>query len=166
MPALWPTGSTVVLLDLALTQIELPQSARGLARHYRVGIAARGYDDPNVVLRVEAFDGIGLRPYPVAHLRFSELTGDLRFDWKRRTRVDGDGWQATEVPLGEESEAYVVRVSKDSAVVSEYGVAQPYFTYTAAMRVQDAISGAFQVSVAQLSTRFGPGPFRHIDLFA
>ena len=36
----------------------------GLARHYRIGVTARGYDDPTVVSRIEAFDGIGLRPYP------------------------------------------------------------------------------------------------------
>ncbi|OZA03487.1 MAG: host specificity protein, partial [Rhodobacterales bacterium 17-64-5] len=69
MPEVWPVGSTVVLLDLALSQIDLPLSARGLARYYRIGIAARGLDDPNVTTLVEAFDGVGLRPYSVAHLR-------------------------------------------------------------------------------------------------
>ncbi|TAG25043.1 MAG: host specificity protein, partial [Rhodobacterales bacterium] len=42
MPEVWPIGSTVVLLDLSLLQIDLPLSARGLARYYRVGAAARG----------------------------------------------------------------------------------------------------------------------------
>jgi hypothetical protein len=166
MPTSWPIGSTVVLLDLALTQIDLPLSARGLARYYRVGVAARGYDDPNATLRVEAFDGVGLRPYPVSHLRMTDQAGDFRFDWKRRTRIDGDSWQAAEVPLGEEIESYQVRINKDSVIVAEYGVTEPHFLYTAAMRAQDMVSGAFRVSVAQLSVSFGPGPFRHIDLTA
>ena len=50
MPAEWPVGSTVVLLDLAPQQIELALSSRGLARYYRIGAAGRGYDDPAVVV--------------------------------------------------------------------------------------------------------------------
>ncbi|MFM7442518.1 MAG: host specificity protein, partial [Tabrizicola sp.] len=164
MPATWAVGSTVVLLDLASSQIDLSVSARGLARYYRVGVAARGYDDVNVVLRVEAFNGIGLRPYPVAHLRQTVTSGDIICSWVRRTRIDGDTWQSAEVPLAEESEAYVVRVIQGAATVAEYSVTQPSFTYTAAMRAADSVSGPFQIAVAQVSLSFGPGPFRRIDV--
>lgn len=164
MPSVWPAGSTVVLLDLALTQIDLAQSARGLARYYRVGVASRGYDDVNVALRVEAFDGIGLRPYPVAHLRYKMVAGDAQCEWKRRTRIDGDSWLSSEVPLAEDSEAYRVRVIQGSAIVTEYAVSQASFTYTAAMRALDGVTGSFQLGVAQVSQSFGPGPFRQIDV--
>ncbi|MFN4204204.1 MAG: glycoside hydrolase TIM-barrel-like domain-containing protein [Tabrizicola sp.] len=166
MPGVWPVGSSVVLLDLAVTQIDLAASARGLARFYRIGIAARGYDDPNVVSRVQAFNGMGLRPYPVAHLRYADQSGDFRFTWKRRTRIDGDSWQSAEVPLGEELEAYVVRITQAAAIVAEYVVSLPEFTYTAAMRAGDGVTGAFDVSVAQVSQRFGPGPFRQVGVAA
>ena len=73
MPAVWPVGSIVVLLDKSLTQIDLAQSARGLVRNYRIGPVARGVDDPNVVHRAEAFAGIGLRPYSPAHMKVSVL---------------------------------------------------------------------------------------------
>lgn len=162
MPSYWPPGSTVVLLDLALSQIDLATSARGLARYYRIGIASRGYDDPTVTVRTEAFDGIGLRPYPVAHLRYSFMSGDIRFDWIRRTRVDGDSWQSGEVPLAEETESYRLRVLQDSAVIAEYVTSQPQFLYTEAMRASDGVSGNFKVSVAQVSASFGPGPFRSV----
>ncbi|WP_128515520.1 baseplate multidomain protein megatron [Tabrizicola thermarum] len=164
MPSIWPTGSTVVLLDLALSQLDLAASARGLARYYRVGAASRGYDDVNTVLRVEAFDGIGLRPYPVAHLRPTVLAGDVTLTWKRRTRIDGDSWQSSEVPLGEETEGYLVRVLQGTTTMAEYSVSQPSFTYTAAMRAADMVAGPFQLSVAQLSSSFGPGPFRQVNV--
>jgi hypothetical protein len=164
MPQVWPIGSTVVLLDLALTQIDLAQSARGLARYYRVGVASRGYDDVNVSLRVEAFNGIGLRPYPVSHLRYSVIGGDIQSEWKRRTRIDGDTWLSSEVPLAEDGEAYRVRVIQGATVVTEYATAQPSFQYTAAMRALDAVVGPFQLPVAQVSQSFGPGPFRQIDV--
>ena len=40
----------------------------GLERHYRVGPATRAYDHPSFEHRVEAFAGVGLRPYRPAHL--------------------------------------------------------------------------------------------------
>lgn len=166
MPATWPVGSTVVLLDLAVAQIDLAASARGLARYYRVGSAARGYDDPNVILRVEAFDGIGLRPYPVAHLRASILAGDVTCTWTRRTRIDGDSWQSAEVPLAETVEAYRIRIIQAATILAEYVVSLPTFTYTTAMQSGDGVTGPFQIAVAQLSESFGPGPFRGIDIAA
>ncbi|OYX87326.1 MAG: hypothetical protein B7Y84_11995, partial [Azorhizobium sp. 32-67-21] len=78
MPEVWPVGSTVVLLDLALSQIDLPLSARGLARYYRIGIAARGLDDPNVTTLVEAFDGVGLRLGPGNHDVLRDRFGSRR----------------------------------------------------------------------------------------
>jgi hypothetical protein len=164
MPPVWPSGSTVVLLDLALTQIDLPLSARGLARYYRIGGASRGFDDPNVVMRVEAFDGIGLRPYPVAHLRGAVAGGDITLTWKRRTRIDGDTWQVAEVPLGEESEVYQVRIMQGGAIQADYVSPVPAFGYSAAMRTADGVAGTFDVAVAQVSSRFGPGPFRTLTI--
>lgn len=164
MPPVWPAGSTVVLIDLALLQIDLPLSARGLARHYRIGQTSRGFDDVNVTLRVEAFEGIGLRPYPVAHLRVGFSGSDRVFSWIRRTRIDGDNWQAFEVPLGEETESYLVRIRQGGTLRAEYTVAVPTFTYTSAMRLQDGVSAAFEAQVAQVSPRFGPGPFREISV--
>ena len=166
MPAVWPSGSTVVLLDLALTQIDLPLSARGLARYYRIGGASRGFDDPNVVMRVEAFDGIGLRPYPVAHLRGTFAGGDIMLTWKRRTRIDGDTWQVAEVPLGEDSEVYQLRIVQGGAIQAEYVSSAPAFAYSAAMRTADGVAGTFDIAVAQVSSRFGPGPFRTLSLTA
>ena len=69
IPEVWPAGSTVVLLDEAPEQIALAASARGLARHYRIGSARRGYDDPSYVHEVLAFRGAGLRPLSPCHLR-------------------------------------------------------------------------------------------------
>jgi hypothetical protein len=148
-----------------LTQIDHPLAARGLARHYRIGIAARGYEDASTVLRVEAFDGAGLRPYPVSHLRGNvDLAGNVLLDWKRRTRIDGDTWQAIEVPLGEDFEAYVLRIMQGEDIKAEYSSNQPQFTYSQAMQAADGVTGPFRVEVAQLSARYGPGPFRSISL--
>ena len=161
MPAAWPVGSTFVLINQALQQIDLPASARGLARHYRIGPASKGYDNPATVLRVDAFDGIGLRPYPVAHLSVAgPAGGDLAIRWIRRTRTDGDTWQSPEVPLGEGSESYTVRVMQGAVIKREVTVAVQNWVYTALQQATDAVSGTLTIAVAQNSERFGAGPFR------
>jgi len=167
MPAAWPVGSRVVLLGGALSQIELASSARGLARHYRIGTAARGYDDPAVVHQVAAFAGIGLRPYAPVHLAAARIpNGDLALHWIRRTRIDGDSWMSVEVPLGEDHESYLVRVFRGGELVREQVVAVPEWLYPTALQVDDGLSGAFRIEGAQVSDRFGPGLFRGLDLFA
>ncbi|MCW1918021.1 glycoside hydrolase/phage tail family protein [Rhodobacter sp. KR11] len=164
-PDHWPAGSYFVMLDGAVPQIDLPLSARGLTRNYRVGALERGYADAKVVSRSLAFDGNGLRPYSVAHLQATgSLGGTVQLDWIRRTRIDGDSWQSLEVPLGEESELYQVTVSQGSNILRQEVVTLPSWTYTPAMQAEDGAPGPRSVSVAQVSNRYGPGPAQRVDL--
>ncbi len=167
MPATWPAGSRIVLLDGAPRQVTLAPSSRNVARHFRVGPAARGYDDPSYRHLTEAFAGIGLRPYAPAHLAAAELgNGDLRLGWTRRTRIDGDGWEAPDVPLGEAFERYLVTASRGGVPLRSVETPTPEWLYTAAERAADGHGDGqgTRLSVAQLSDRFGPGPATHIDL--
>ena len=161
----WPPGSTFVLLDGAPKQIELATSARGLARHYRFGPARRSYDDPSYTHEVHAFDGVGLRPLAPVHLRsVQDGSGGHQVSWIRRTRIDGDNWASVDVPLGEDSESYLVRVVQGSAIKREAMTTNSSWTYSDAMKVSDGVSGLFFIDVAQISSRFGPGLFRRIDV--
>ncbi|PTV97133.1 putative tail protein [Rhodobacter aestuarii] len=157
MPEVWPEGSVVVLLDGAPEQISLAPSARGLARHYRIGSAARPYDDPSYTHRVEAFTGAGLRPLSPCHLRADAAAAGWGFTWVRRTRVDGDSWAGYEVPLGEAQELYLLRVVHDGAIKREVTLGEAAWTYPSALQVADGVAGAFAVSVAQISDSYGPG---------
>ncbi len=162
-PAVWPAGSHVVLMNGAPKQIELAASERDLARHYRIGPAQRGYDDPSYLHRVEAFAGIGLRPLSPAHLRARRTGGgDLELGWIRRTRLEGDGWSGVDVPLGEARESYLLRVMAGGSVRREVTLGQPSWTYPAGMQAADAVALPFEIHVAQVSESFGPGPFRRI----
>ncbi len=167
MPQIWPVGSTFVLLDGAVRQIELALASRGLSRHYRTGPAARPYDDPVYVHQQHAFDGIGLRPYAPVHLRTArDGAGDLEISWIRRTRIDGDSWQSAEVPLGEESEAYLLRVMDGASIKREVTLSSPGWTYSAAAQAADGLSPPFTIAVAQISASFGPGPFGQVTVSA
>jgi hypothetical protein len=161
----WPVGSYVVLMNGVPQQIALSANERDLARHYRIGPSQRGYDDPSFTHLVEAFQGVGLRPYSPAHLRaITGANGDLLVNWTRRTRSGGDSWSGLDVPLSEAYEAYLVRVVQGAAVVREVSVGQPQWSYSTAMMTADAVGSSFEIHVAQLSDIFGPGPFARMTV--
>lgn len=165
MPTNWPTGSQFVLIDQTVQQLALVSSTRGIARHYRVGLATLGYDDRRAIHQELAFNGIGLRPYSVAHLsKTGSLGSNIQLAWIRRTRLDGDAWEQSEVPLGEDRERYLVQVIDGTLVAREIEVTEPRWTYTSAFQAADSISSFASVRVAQISDRFGPGPFVTIGL--
>jgi GTA TIM-barrel-like domain/Putative phage tail protein len=165
MPDVWPEGSVFVLLDGRVDQIPLKSAQRRIARHYRIGPARRGYDDPSYLHRIEAFDGNGLRPYAPAHLRaVKDSSGGIGVSWIRRTRIEGDDWSGLDVPLGEESESYLVRVMEGATVVRETTVGSSEWTYTAAQQASDASGAPLAIEVAQVSSRYGAGPITRVDL--
>lgn len=164
VPDVWPEGSLFVLLDGGPVQIELPSSARGLERHYRIGPASRSLDDRAFVSRQVAFRGIGLRPYSPSHLRSEWTETGRKITWIRRSRLDADSWEGLDVPLGEAAETYLLRILDPSGVKREVTLQTPEFHYSDEMQVSDGISTDRFVEVAQVSERFGPGPFARIEL--
>jgi Gene Transfer Agent (GTA)-like protein/putative tail protein len=165
-PDAWSVGSWVVAMNGIPSQIDLRRNLRRISQTFRIGPTRRSYDDPSYEVFVEAFDGNGLRPYRPVHLRVSNSGNDLNVEWIRRTRLDGDSWDLMNVPLAEETEAYTVRVLMGGQVVRETIVAAPRWTYDATMRQADGLAGSYDISVAQNSARFGPGPFKSITLAA
>ena len=164
VPDVWPAGSWAVLLDGTPSQIDLTPSQRRIARHFRIGPARRPVDDPAYLHLVEAFDGNGLRPYAPGHLRAEIIAGDIAISWVRRTRIDGDSWDLGDVPLGEETEAYLIRVRKGTDLLHEAATTTPQWTYTQADQASDGAAGAVSVEVAQISARYGPGLFAKIGV--
>lgn len=162
MPVLWPAGSQVVLIDAAVRQIGLLPDARDLARHYRIGPSSRPLDDPSYLLRIEAFSGIGLRPYAPAHVRARRLGGDLDVGWIRRTRIGGDSWSGNDVPLGETGEAYLLRVVQGTTILREVTTSTQGWTYLQGQQASDGVMLPFEIHVAQLSDVFGPGAYSRI----
>ena len=157
MPAIWPEGSRFVLLNGVPSQLDLGPNLRGIEQHYRIGPAQRGVDDPSYVHRVEAFAGNGLRPLSPVHLRAVASGGDIGLSWVRRTRLEGDSWEGSDVPLAEESERYHLSVWHNAALVREIEVSEATWAYTAAMQADDGVSGAVEVRVAQVSASYGAG---------
>ncbi|QHQ34562.1 baseplate multidomain protein megatron [Algicella marina] len=164
IPESWPVGTDFVLLDGSATQPDLPLSARDLPRHYRIGPAHLPYDNGAYLHGVYTFEGVGLRPYSPVHLK-ADRDGDgaINMTWVRRTRIDGDGWRAADVPLGEAYERYHVRVLNGSEVLREFEPSTTAAVYSAAQQAVDSAPTIIGIEVAQISDRFGPGLYTRID---
>lgn len=164
MPTVWPKGTSFVLIDGAVAQISLPASARGLDRHYRIGPAMRSYEDPSYVHEVRSFVGVGLRPYRPAHFMAVRNAADgIELKWTRRTRIDGDSWLGIDVPIGEERELYSLRVFDGAKLIREFSPNTTSQVYSSASQVADGAPRRIVFEVAQVSDRFGPGPYERIE---
>ena len=157
MPQVWPEGSSFVLLNGLPEQINLSRNLRRVAQTYRIDPTRRSVADQSYVQRIDAFDGNGLRPYMPVHLQSRTNTdGALEVTWVRRTRVDGDDWETAEVPLGEETESYIVRILKQGGLLREVTVPQPIWIYPLSEQAADGLSGEYAIEVSAI---YGPGPF-------
>ena len=164
MPDVWPVGSRVVLLNGVPEQITIPTASRGITRHFRYGPAKQPITDPSYRYISHAFAGNGLRPYPVAHLRAQKTGAGLDLSWIRCSRIDGDIWADGEIPLGEDIEAYTVRVIQGAAVRREVVVNSQGWSYTNAQIAADVGGASYDIAVAQLSDRYGAGPFTTVTV--
>ncbi|WP_373635513.1 glycoside hydrolase TIM-barrel-like domain-containing protein [Yoonia sp. SS1-5] len=158
MPDLWPPESQCVILDGTPRQITIPTAARGTQRHFRYGPAKRPFTDPSFRYVTDSFAGNGLRPYPVVHLRTTPSAAGVRFDWIRCSRIDGDIWADGDIPLGEETESYQVRVFQNGILQRQDVVAEPTWVYDDADRIAEVGNAPYRVEIAQISARFGAGP--------
>lgn len=157
MPEMWPVGTRAVLVDPAVVQLGLAPTERGLLRRYRIGPAALSLSDPSYRELAHVAKGVGLRPYAPVHLAAHPvLGGGLRLSWIRRGRIDADEWERPEIPLGEEREMYLLRVTRGGKILREVWPVEPHWTYDAESRALDGPGASFEI--AQVSARYGVGP--------
>ena len=164
VPQSWPMGSTVVLLDDALEQVPGASTWRGVERRYRMGPARKAVDHASYVETTHTCLGMGLRPYRPVHIKSTNVGGDIAVAWVRQTRIDGDLWSDFDVPLGEASERYAVRVVKDGVTLRDATVAAPNWIYTAANQASDGVIAPYEIEIAQVSDRFGPGLYGKVTI--
>jgi hypothetical protein len=159
MLAARPAGSRFVLLNAAVVQQQLLLAQAALSLTWRIGPAARDHGDDSYVQLTHQGKLTGLRPLSPCQFRASRDGNDVVFTWIRRTRIDGDSWELSEVPLGEDSESYVAEILDGGAVKRTVQTAVPSLRYTAAEIAADfgTSPSAFTLRIAQLSASYGRG---------
>jgi hypothetical protein len=156
-------GARFILLDEAVTAVDMVSGDVGLLLNWRYGPLGEPIDDLAYRTEAHAFSGLGLRPLSPVRLQGKRdpVSGDWTFIWVRRTRIDGDGWEAPEVPLGEAAELYQLEIldGLGGDVLRSIDLGAPSFLYTAAMQTADFGSPQWNVAirVTQMSASYGAG---------
>ena len=163
-------GARVVLLDGVPEQLSLTQDEYALPFNYLWGPQGKPISDPAYQGASLKFAGVGLRPLSPVQLDAKWRSGDLYLSWIRRTRIGGDSWDQSEVPLGEESEAYDVEILDAAGDVIRSFSEQPVAgaLYLAANIAADFPSGLpspFRFRVYQRSASYGRGAGRTRDVW-
>lgn len=145
-----PKGAPVVVLDAAVQPLGLVASERGRRLNWIVEAAGMAGAPSGPF----AFEG-GLRaltPLAPAHLAAERRRDGVFIRWKRRGRVEADGWDASDIPLEEPFELYRVEVLDGEAVRRMAEVSQPFWFYPAADELTDfpALRDHISVRVRQL----------------
>lgn len=132
-----PVGSCFILLDHRLTALD--PAAAGNAPG--TTIAALGLADTEPVTAPLANPGLTRRPLMPVHPRLSRTAdGALHLAWTRRARGAWDWPDGVDVPLNEDSEAYVVGLGPVDSPILRWETAKPSLVIaaaTAAMLAQD-----------------------------
>ena len=171
-PAL--AGSRVVIVDTSVSILPVAQSDIGLPWNWRIGPASRPVSDASYAASTFAPSGTGLRPFSACQVvqpwRTARSPGDLTIGWIRRSRaMAADSWEAAEVPLAEDSEAYVVEILDGATVKRTLSTTATSALYTAAQQVTDwgaplGPGNSLDIRIYQLSALIGRGAPRTITL--
>ena len=154
-----PPGAAFVLIDSAVTLLDVTAGQLGLPQQWRYGPANRPIGNLGYATVTKTFSGIGRRPYSPVQVKGARNGGDLTISWKRRTRIGGDSWEQLEVPLAEDLESYQTDILSGSSVVRTLSSTTPSALYTAAQQIADfgAVQSTLTVKIYQLSPSFGRG---------
>ncbi|MCH8518120.1 MAG: phage tail protein, partial [Cyclobacteriaceae bacterium] len=169
-----PEGARAVVLDTSLAVLPIAEADLGIPWNWRIGPASRPVSDETYVARSFAPEGVGLRPFSVAHVaqpwRRPRTPGDLTIRWTRRSRaLAADSWGGLDVPLAEEVEAYEVEVMDGATVKRVLTTGTTSALYSEADQIADwgaplGPGDALTIRVFQLSALVGRGAPRTVTL--
>lgn len=145
------TGERFVLIEPeTLFAYDPPLSAAGAD----VQILASGIGDPAPVMVSAAAIGEALRPPSPVHLSAERRDdGGFALHWIRESRVGWSWLDASDAPLGEDSERYRLTIKRADGVERSYELDSASFDYVAADAFADASVGpTVAVSMVQIGT--------------
>jgi len=102
-------GADFVILDNAVVPAGLLPAEVGLLLNWRVAPSG-----PWTGAFAQSTEVGGLRallPFAPVHLQARRQGGDLALSWVRRSRIGGDSWEGSDIPLGEEAEQYGIEIA-------------------------------------------------------
>ncbi|MBB4065718.1 baseplate multidomain protein megatron [Gellertiella hungarica] len=158
-------GAVAVLIGPAVKSLPLGEAERGRMLAYRVtGTGALGGTAGPFAFA----GGLGAeRPLAPAHFRAERTpSGDLLFRWVRRGRIDADDWEASDIPLDQETERYRLDILKGGSVVRRFTPGEPRCLYSALQQQADGLGPGdpLEAELRQIGRRVPEGVARRIPL--
>jgi hypothetical protein len=153
-------GADFVLLDEKTVPAGLRPAEIGLELNWRVVPSGSDLDGAQYAQAVETGGLRALTPLAPVHARLRREGGDAVITWVRRGRIDADGWAGTDIPLGEEDEAYSVEIGPpEAAPLRAFEVGEPRLAYPLAEIEADfgTLPAEIEVTIRQLSRAVGAG---------
>jgi hypothetical protein len=133
-------GERFVLVD-PTRLMPMALAAADIGRTFELRAIGRGDAVPAEAAR--QIDGRAMMPPSPVHGRIEpEDGGDLRIRWIRRSRLGWTWPSGTDAPIGEEFEAYVLRIMAGSTLLREWETGLPTSLYSAADHAGDLAAGA------------------------
>lgn len=160
-------GSYAVLIDEQVDQIELNNLEKNIPLNWRTGPAQNDIASDSYREQPFVFTDKAARPFSPVHVSAIRHTNDdVSINWIRRSRVYGDDWEVSEIPLGENSEDYSLKIYDGEDVVREIVTSTSNTNYQLADQLSDfgTLPENLSVSVAQMDAFANPGSARWANL--
>jgi hypothetical protein len=161
-----PAGSLIVRLDEAVVPLSSDLADLGQTWRYRIGPAGRDHADPAMTEISVTIGREALKPMSPVHVSLRREADGVRISWVRRTRREGDGWEAVDVPLAEDVERYEIDILKGGTIVRQIVSAEPFVQYSAEQELNDfgTPQSSLSLRISQASAVVGRGFERSITL--
>lgn len=152
-------GARAVVLDGAA--LPLTTSPDDIGRHirYRIGPPDADVAAPSLRELSATVSAAPLRPLAPVRPQARRRPTGVVLSWIRRSRIDGDSWEAAEIPLGEESERYRVTIRAGDEVrrVVEVGTAAMLYELPDELADFGSPQSALDIELSQLGAAAGVG---------
>lgn len=146
-------GDRILLLTNVVARIDLGANEIGDTDYYKM--TSIGFDPDNSAAQSVAFAGNSHRPYAPANITLHQdgATLDWQIGWDARSRIGGNNIDGVDVPVGESSELYRVKIMDGATEVREIDATSQSATYTAAQQIADwgSVQSGLSVDIVQVA---------------
>jgi hypothetical protein len=152
-------GAPGCLIDAALMPVARGRDALGRTDLWRVGPAGRDVAHPAMAELAAGVSGAALMPLSPVRARATRTPDGILVTWLRRSRIEADGWEQAEIPLGEEVEAYEIDILDGGEVRRTLAAAASPVLYASTDEIADfgATRTVLSLRIVQLSAAIGRG---------
>ncbi|MBE8219861.1 MAG: hypothetical protein HAW65_00940 [Alphaproteobacteria bacterium] len=151
------THAAFVLLDEAVSALENPHET--LPHNICVSYGVSGLPQDSYVWQSGCFTHrrVGLRPLSPVHVKHIKIAGKHYISWIRRSRIQGDDFDAVEIPLGETREHYRLRIMAGGRELYRVETDTTQYHYPDTLYNVHTRHTPLQIHIAQISATQGAG---------